>query len=353
MYRGKKISVAMATYNGEKFIREQLESILNQTVLPDEIVVSDDGSKDRTVEIVQEIAGLCNSIHICVYTGNQRHGFAQNFEYAVKRCTGDLVFLCDQDDVWLPEKVAKMASVFAEHNNASCVFHNASSIDADGNPLPTLFNPFIQELAEKHREESCIRVQSEQCCERAASAPLVHGMVMCVSKDLLETSFPFPSSQHDGWLFFCAVVQDKCFFLNEILTLRRCHGENTTGVGKQGFGRNRIRKIMRSIIHYNSGHFSRLNEAMHMKQYVEKHGDSENLGVSKALPTINRVLDIGRKELDAARSGRLSGTIKMLCLYCSDVRYRRSGTKAFLYELADIMLRSKKKRIQSLGDIGI
>lgn len=353
MYQGKKISVAMATYNGERFIREQIESILNQTVLPDEIIVSDDGSKDRTVEIAQKIADSCRSVRICVYTDNQRHGFPHNFEHAAKKCAGDLVFLCDQDDVWLPEKVAHVADAFGEHKEACCIFHSASSIDAVGNPIDTSFNPYILTLAEQNQDKKCVRVNGETNCERAASDPLVHGMVMCVSRSFLDSCFPFPPTPHDGWLFFCAEVQDKCYFLNEILTLRRYHSENTTGAGKQGFGLKRVRKIKHSIRRYNSGHFARLAEAHRMKQYVEEYGAPENHGVSKALPTINRILDIGSKELEAARSGRLSGAIKLIRLYCGDIRYRRSGTKAFLYELVDILLRSKKERIQGLGDVGI
>ena len=97
-----KISIAMATYNGERFLREQLDSLYNQTVEPYEVVISDDCSKDSTLKIAQEYQNRLN-IKILSHTKNQ--GVNKNFEFAIRACAGDYIMICDQDDIWLPEKV--------------------------------------------------------------------------------------------------------------------------------------------------------------------------------------------------------------------------------------------------------
>ena len=356
MYKGKTISVAMATYNGERFIREQLESILNQTVVPDEIIVSDDGSTDRTVEIVLEVSSTDSGHIIKLVTDNPRRGFAFNFGNAVGHCAGDVVFLCDQDDVWLPDKVKHIISVYTENENALCVFHDAVSIDSTGTLLDVVFSPFIRTLASQTNTGEIVELPSEPFCEWAVSSPLINGMVMSVSKKLLETAFPFPpvpNVAHDGWLWFCAEAQSGCFLLNEVLTMRRLHDANTSGAGKQGLSVKRAKKVLHNLSQNND--FARTNivSAMYKKQYVDNNDLIDHPGVVRALSTMNRILDIGQKELSAAKSGRLKGASKLISLYRTDQRYHNSGRKAFLYELAEILLRSKKTRIKHLEEIGL
>ena len=349
MYKGKKISVAVATYNGEKYIREQIDSILNQTVIPDEIVISDDGSKDRTLEIIQEIADSGHN-NISIYTDNPHHGFAFNFGHAISRCTGDVLFLCDQDDIWHSQKVEHIVDVYNLYPDALCVFHNAVSVDSDGKPNNVLFNSFIQSLADKHSAGEIVKIPGNPYCEVASSGPQIHGLVMSVSRELLNTAFPFPpiSSQHDGWLWFCAEALDGCYYLNEILTKRRLHTENTSGAGEKGFDVRRIKKVFRNIERQNDIARTRILYAQYMKTYIETYCTKDNVGAMRAFSTISRVYEIGYDELSAASSGRLSGAIKLTKLYLKDIRYRRSGGKIFLYELADILLRSKKNRVKSI-----
>ena len=352
MYRGKIISVAIATYNGEKYIREQLDSILNQTVVPDEIVISDDGSTDQTIKILQEIANSHQSkIHL--YSDNPRHGFAYNFGYAVSHCSGDILFLCDQDDIWAPEKVERISEVYCNFPDALCVFHNAASIDSEGNPCNILFNSYVQSLADQHSYGEVVKVPGDPNCEIAASAPLINGMIMSVSKELLKTAFPFPPIpyQHDGWLWFCSEALDGCYYLNEILTSRRLHSSNTSGAGRQGFGVHRIKKILHHIAKQNEYARIRIVYSQYMQEYIQLYCSKDNAGAMHALSTILRINEMGCAELSAARAGRLSGAIQLTRLYFHNTRYRRSGGKMFLYELADIILRSKKKRLQSLNQI--
>lgn len=351
MYKDKRISVAMASYNGEKYIREQIESILEQTVIPDEIVISDDGSTDKTMQILQEFANLHPNI-VKIYLDNPRQGFAYNFSHAISHCSGDILFLCDQDDIWNSKKVEHIVDVYYKYPDALCVFHNALSVDSEGKPNNVPFNSFVESLAMQHPIGAIVKIPGNPNCELAACFP-INGMIMSISKELLKTAYPFPpiSSQHDGWLWFCSEALDECYYLNETLTNRRLHSNNTSGVGKQGFGIQRMKEIFHNITKQNEFARTRIIQSQYMEEYILTYCSKDNVGAMSALSTISRISEIGSYELDAATSGRLSGAIKLTRLYLKDIRYRRSGTKAFLYELAEILLRSKKKRAESLEEI--
>lgn len=100
-----KISIIMATYNGGKFLREQLNSLLYQTKRPDEIIVVDDGSTDNTLVILEEFSNVLN---LSIHTNTIHLGVNGNFEKGLKLCSGDYIMFCDQDDYWLPNKIELM-----------------------------------------------------------------------------------------------------------------------------------------------------------------------------------------------------------------------------------------------------
>ena len=119
-----RLSVALATYNGERYLGEQLESILRQTRLPDELVIFDDASTDSTPAIVQEFAKAA-PFPVRFQINAERLGSTRNFEAAIRACSGDIIFLCDQDDVWYPDKIARMEERFIKDPEAGAVFTDA------------------------------------------------------------------------------------------------------------------------------------------------------------------------------------------------------------------------------------
>lgn len=124
-----KISIAMATYNGAGYLQEQLDSFLAQTVQPDELVISDDRSNDTTVEIIERFAEVAP--FKVIWWQNQRNlGYGGNFNAALNGTTGDLVFLSDQDDVWFPEKIAKMVEQANSHPDTLVLMNDAELTDA-------------------------------------------------------------------------------------------------------------------------------------------------------------------------------------------------------------------------------
>jgi len=115
-----KLSVALCTYNGEKFIEQQINSILNQSISIDEIVICDDQSTDKTVEILKKLQSEHKAIVVIENEINLRS--TKNFEKAISLCTGDFIFLSDQDDVWNAQKVEKTLAIFKENPTAEGVF---------------------------------------------------------------------------------------------------------------------------------------------------------------------------------------------------------------------------------------
>jgi hypothetical protein len=123
-----KISIALCTYNGELFLARQLASIQQQTVLPYELVICDDGSTDNTLEIVRDFAASV-LFPVRIFRNEHNLGFVANFERAIGLCQGDLIALSDQDDIWYPTRLERAQMAFAAHPEVGLVFSDADIID--------------------------------------------------------------------------------------------------------------------------------------------------------------------------------------------------------------------------------
>src|SRR2546430_3977128 len=129
-----QISIALCTCNGELYLREQLESIANQTRLPDEVVVSDDCSTDRTLEIIDDFAATA-AFPVRVHVNEQNVGSTKNFERAISLCEGNIIALSDQDDFWFPDKLRRIEDCFAREPQVGLVFADAEVVDEHLLPL--------------------------------------------------------------------------------------------------------------------------------------------------------------------------------------------------------------------------
>lgn len=122
------ISVAMCTFNGEKYIKEQIESIINQSLVPDEIIICDDCSKDNTVNIIKEtLDNWSGKVYLVVNEKNL--GYRKNFEKAISLCHGDIIFLSDQDDVWNKDKIEIIKTEIEKDKNILLAFHDVEIVD--------------------------------------------------------------------------------------------------------------------------------------------------------------------------------------------------------------------------------
>ena len=223
------ISVALATYNGEHFIGEQLESIKNQTLLPTEIVISDDNSKDRTLEIFAEVLDATwrsrNNVKVTVMTNAKALGPGPNFEQTIAACTGDYIVLCDQDDLWHRDKVQTLCDALASDGAALLVHSDARLVDAEGRPLGMKLSEGIG-MSQEERE----LLLSGKSLSAFVKRNLATGATMMVKRELVDMAFPLPRQElHDGWLALTAALVDGVRFLPRELIDYRQHGGNQIG----------------------------------------------------------------------------------------------------------------------------
>ena len=211
-----KLSVALCTYNGEQFINEQLSSIINQTCKVDEIVVCDDCSTDGTIDIIKRIAISNPKVDIRIIVNDHNLGVCANFEKAVNECSGDIIFLSDQDDVWLPDKVEAIIDWFEKNPEKSVVFTDADLIDVNGIPLgdgKSLW--YYTGFSEKTQKQFC----EGFAFEIIASHNRCTGATMAYRKDFVFGFSKYCNSKvlHDDIIAVAAVVNDKLGFITKKL----------------------------------------------------------------------------------------------------------------------------------------
>jgi glycosyltransferase involved in cell wall biosynthesis len=202
-----KISVCVATYNGAAYINEQLRSVLPQLGEGDEIIISDDRSTDDTLESIRALGDS----RIQIVPG-PRKGLVKNFENALSHASGDYIFLCDQDDVWLPGKVEQMIKTL---QSCSLAVSDCRVVDKD---LHTLESSFLASRgAGRGVLKNLVRNSYIGCC-------------MAFRGELLEKALPFPEGipMHDWWLGLIAELFGSVKFMDEPLLLYRRHGKNAS-----------------------------------------------------------------------------------------------------------------------------
>ncbi|MBQ7117739.1 MAG: glycosyltransferase family 2 protein [Clostridia bacterium] len=210
------ISVALAAYKGEKYIEAQIRSILPQLSYGDEIIVSDDRPGGMTEKIVKRIAAEDSRV---VWVEGKSKGVVSNFVNAIRYCKGDKIFLCDQDDVWLPDKVKRVMEAFDE--GYDLVLHNAYITDGELNITDYSF--FEKRGSKKGVIRNIFKNSYMGCC-------------MAFDRRLLKKIMPMPRSipMHDQWIGILAEIYGKVKFLDLPLIYYRVHGGNVTG-GKTTF----------------------------------------------------------------------------------------------------------------------
>lgn len=202
------ISVCMATYNGEKYIKQQLLSILSQLSDSDEVVVSDDCSKDGTLAVIESI----NDARVKVFSNTGCHGVVPNFENALNHANGDILFLADQDDEWMEGKVEKCCNTL---ENCDFVSHNA--MIADGELKPSGISLFEWRKTKYGFFNNLYKMGYQGCC-------------MAFKRHCLTDALPFPKGilWHDMWLAAVFHLNYKGVLINEPLLMYRRHGGNAS-----------------------------------------------------------------------------------------------------------------------------
>jgi len=225
------LSVAMCTYNGELYLREQLASIAKQTRLPDELVVCDDGSTDATLEILEDFQKE-SPFPVRIYRNEKNLGPTKNFEKAIRLCSGDIIALSDQDDVWLPEKLEILEKALKEHPEAGYVFSDALVVDE---MLRSLDYTMWESISFTASERKLFK-QGHQL-EVLLKHNVVTGATMAFRAKLRDWILPIPEQWiHDAWIALLASAAGaKGIFIEETLVKYRQHRNQVIGGRKIGF----------------------------------------------------------------------------------------------------------------------
>lgn len=216
------ISVCIPTYNGAKYIKEQLESILVQLGPEDEVIISDDRSTDETLVIVASLQDSRVKIYTHEKVNNPNKGTYTNVFYVCKNvenallcATGNYIFLSDQDDIWLPNKIDRVMQEF--ERGAECVLHNNTVIDKD-----------CQVISDSYFQWS---KPSKNWLKFILMCPY-QGACMAFTREIKEASFPFPRKypiSHDHWIACNSTPHiSRVVFIVEPLMLYRRHGNNVS-----------------------------------------------------------------------------------------------------------------------------
>jgi len=208
-----KISVAMATYNGAKYITEQLDSIFKQSQLPDELVVCDDCSVDNTLNILKECAQNA-PLEMKIFINEQRLGYSRNFERCMQLCTGEIIFISDQDDVWFTNKIEKIAAIARSSGTKQVFVHDALFTDHRLNSM------HITNSSQQNAQNSHIMGGQAGCCT-------------AVKKQFVDAIFPSQglynhTPGYDVWINHLSYYSDSRCFVQDCLQYRRFHDGNAS-----------------------------------------------------------------------------------------------------------------------------
>lgn len=218
------IDVLMATYNGEKYLKQQIESILNQTYKNINLIISDDCSKDTTVQILREYEKKDSRVK--VYVQEQNLGYIKNFEFLLTKVQNDIYMLSDQDDVWKPNKIENTYNRLKEEE-ADFVFTDLEVVDTNLKQIYPSFNDFMK-LTRKIKKYNGYERQYLYNC--------VTGCTIMSKKQFIEKILPLPAKSkylvHDMWMGLIVSIYGKVAYLDEKTIYYRQHGNNQIGANK-------------------------------------------------------------------------------------------------------------------------
>lgn len=216
-----KISIALATYNGSLYLKEQLDSILVQSIQDFELIVCDDCSTDNTIEILNEYAQKDNRIKF--FENEVNLGFKKNFEKILSLCTGEYIAFCDQDDVWTEDHLEVLLNAIGDND---CVGANSLIVDENGMSQ----NKTLLEYWPIHRMPQ----NKEELFQHELYSNVIQGTASLIRASLLKTALPIPDNvrYHDYWLALNAGLSNGCKYISTVVLNYRRHSNNASAYQK-------------------------------------------------------------------------------------------------------------------------
>lgn len=279
----------MTTYNGEKFVKKQLLSILMQTKKPDEVIIVDDCSTDNTVEIVNEFIrdNSLSDWKLTILPTNG--GFIQSFNEAISKTSGQIIFLCDQDDIWLPNKIEVMSKLMLENPQILSLASGFQKIDAYDKKIVSRNNPFSSNnnlIRKRIKPNKCIKISAF----RVVAYNISPGCT-CAFRSKIKDAFSRINEEnmslvHDWKINLIAALMDGLYFLNTPTILYRLHNNNSLGMNRNITVSSRIqacrkssieREFMENITHelINGNYIINLHKNKDVYNYLNKLYESQ------------------------------------------------------------------------------
>ncbi len=317
-----KISIALTTFNGEKYIASQLESIMLQSRTPEEIIIADDMSSDLTVKICKDILRKYKYKNFRLIQNEKNLGYIKNFYQAIKMTSGDIIFLCDQDDVWFKDKLKNIENIFIRNKNVQAVNSGFIMIDSNEEIIPYknhrgfLNNNMLKGNAET---KELLNIPFEKIYRYNISPGCTMAFTKKIKNIYLEKSkCHLP---HDWEINLIAALEKGLYFYNAPLISYRIHEKNTLGMDTNDHISNFDFK--KDIDFRLSGLEDRKNLKEFSKLYESKWQKDENIAGQ-----INRIRRFDDLRVECIEQHNLMAWLKMilLCFLLWDGKYARFKT---------------------------
>jgi glycosyltransferase involved in cell wall biosynthesis len=313
------VSVAMCTFNGARFLPEQLASLVEQTRPPDELIICDDSSTDDTGTLLERFTKDA-PFPVHLHYNQVNLGSTKNFEQAIRYCRGEIIALCDQDDVWYPEKIERTEALFNARPDVGMVFADAEVVDKDGSPQKqTLwqiidFGPDLQKL-----------VRSQQAFKVFFKHTVATGATMSFRSNFRDILLPIPGKAsviHDAWIALIISSIAPVEIIESPLIKYRSHPNQQIGARHRELSSHDDEDDRMSIL---------LNSARRKNSYepeIEKlRALSERLATTKTYLSVADAADLKRKLNHLQTRASISGkriinapyVLKEICM----LRYHR------------------------------
>ncbi len=298
------ISVCMSTYNGERFIEEQLYSVFNQTRRPDEVILCDDASSDRTAEIIEKFLQEHHLENTWKFFRNQKNkGYPANFYYAMSLCSGDFVFLADQDDIWHTEKLERMSEELVKHPQIKALCCKFDLIDADGERIHAVMAPSHAKDTETLQKISVREVFYK--CEWL-------GMVVAYRNEWYRNSLQAQIAgiedkiPHDLLIYARSAEEDGFWQMDRKLACHRRHDNNVGGE------EHRVKKLLSKE--------RKRREIKNYLNFLNAFIEMQIMQTEKGKEIVKQKRQVMQERCDALDSGRIRNVLRWAWKHQKDVR---------------------------------
>ena len=292
-----KVSVALATFNGEKYISKQLHSLLFQRRTIDEVIIVDDASTDKTADIVRDFIEKNQLINWHLYINEKNIGFLKNFKSAIEKTTGDIIFLCDQDDIWCKTKVDSMLNRFDSDDRIKAIYSGFNIIDENDNVVHArqkVFHSNNNLIKFRIEPFETVKIDLSTICKYNISP----GCTLAFTREVKDIYLEKTKSicVHDWEIALIAAFLDGLYFFNTPLTQYRVHSSNTIGLSEFAGNSDKSKLALYDL---------RLKKAEKIQDYLKSMDVYHYLLADDGLKILTDSVNFAEKRLNALSEKKL------------------------------------------------